>query len=71
MRQIAIIRHLLMPLKHNPFHPQWFIYTVERKSQANMGQQLFGLPLNRLEHRIRSMACIGDIWRMFRPGMKV
>lgn len=46
MRQNALIRRLLAPLKRTPFHPQWFVYRDERESLQAIGRQARGLTLD-------------------------
>lgn len=46
MRQNALIRQLLTPLKRTPFHPQWFIYKDEHGSLQEIDQQARGVVLD-------------------------
>lgn len=46
MKKAALIRHLIEPLKHTPFHPQWFIFRKERISRTEIGKQAHGLVLD-------------------------
>jgi SAM-dependent methyltransferase len=46
MRQNALIRQLLTPLKGSPLHPQWFVYKNEQDALRELGQQVRGLTLD-------------------------